>query len=380
MVMKQFFTFLLLFIGCVANAQIVVSNTSFPKVGDTLRTALDNLPTGIDLGNPGANRIWDFRSLQAPANNELILRPISEAENRSDFQAANWFYNGQGGSENFFRKTNATVLQMGFTGNSPLGGFDLKIVAKNQPNIVERTAPMRYEDTFNNSANQLIPVSASFLPDSLFEGLPIKPDSLRLNTAITQNSTIDAWGVTHIPMGSFDVLRERRVVISNRKIEAKSNALPIWIDVTSLFPIPGFSGIDTSVVYYYWNDKSIEPVAIVTTRGAEEQINNVQFKSDPQMTSTYQQPSNRNYDIIAYPNPAIGSVRFDMNGLVDGMYRLRLFNLMGQEVWSKRYQVNGGKRTVRLELGSFERGIYLYSLSDDKGRTLVTKRLVVLMP
>lgn len=377
--MKHLFTLVFLLILTPGFGQIIVSNTTFPKVGDTLRTATDNLPMGIEVGEPGTGKVWDFRGLQAPFNTEVYLRPISESPNASLFSGANWFFTGQGDTETFARKTASTVLQMGFVGRGPFGGnFDL--VSRNEPNLVEKTAPMRYNDSFNNSSTQLVPVSAAFLPDSLFAGLPVKPDSIRLNNRVIQNSTIDAWGTMHIPMGTFDVLRERRVVINNRKIEAKSNALPVWIDVSSLFPVPGFTGIDTSVVYYFWNDRSIEPIAVVQTRGAEEQLVSVQYKSDPQMTATYQTPGNRSYDIIAYPNPAIGSVRFDLNGFNDGMYRLRIFNLLGQEVWSKKYQVSGGKRTIRLELGSFEKGTYLYSISDEKGKNLVTKRLVVLMP
>jgi hypothetical protein len=358
----------------------MITSSSFPKLGDTLRTAIDNLPSGIDVGVPGTNKVWDFRKLQAPFNIEQILRNPSQSQNGNAFPGANWFYTGQADTEFFYRKTNSAVLQMGFAGNNVFSGFDLSILAKNEPNLVEKTAPMRYEDTFNNSAVQLIPFSAALLPDTLFAGLPVRPDSIRLNTRITQNSVIDAWGTMMIPMGTFDVLRENRMIINDRKLEAKSNALPIgWIDVSSFFQVPGLTGKDTTVTYYFWSDKSVEPIAVVQTNGSEEQITNVQFKSDPQVTS-YSAPVNRVYDVVAYPNPAIGYVRFEMHGLQDGNYRLRIYNLLGQEVWSKRYLVSGGKRTIKLELGSFEKGTYLYSLSDDKGKTLITKRLVVLMP
>ncbi len=378
--MRIIYIIVYIFINWAAlNAQIVITSSSFPKVGDTIRTANDNLPTGIDVGLAGPNKMWDFRKLQAPFNIEQILRNPSQSDNGNVFPGANWYYTGQGDAEFFYRKTNSTVLQMGFAGNTVLSGFNLSVIAKNEPNLVEKTAPMRYEDSFNNSSLQLIPFSAAIIPDTFFAGLPLRPDSIRLSSRITQNSTIDAWGTMMIPMGTFDVLRENRIIINDRKIEAKSNALPVWIDISSFFQIPGYTGKDTTVSYFFWSDKSIEPIALVQTSGSEQQITNIQFKSDPQVTS-YSNPTNRSYDVVAYPNPAIGSVRFDLNGLQDGNYRLRIYNLLGQEVWSKRYLVGGGKRTIKLELGTFEKGTYLYSLSDDKGKTLVTKRLVVLMP
>jgi hypothetical protein len=377
--MKIIYIFVFIFISCALSAQIVITSSSFPKLGDTLRTAIDNLPSGIDVGTPGASKVWDFRKLQAPFNIEQILKNPTQSENGNVFPGANWFYTGQGDAEFFYRKTNSTVLQMGFSGNNVLSGFDLSIIAKNEPNLVEKTAPMRYEDSFNSSSVQTIPFSAAIIPDTFFAGLPVRPDSIRLNTRITQNSTIDAWGTMMIPMGTFDVLRENRMIINDRKVEAKSNALPFWIDISSFFQIPGLTGKDTTYTYYFWSDKSIEPVALVQTNGMEQQITSIQFKSDPQVTS-YSNPVNRVYDVVAYPNPAIGSVRFDINGLQDGNYRLRIYNLLGQEVWSKRYLISGGKRTIKLELGTFEKGTYLYSLSDEKGKTLITKRLVVLMP
>lgn len=375
------FNILMFFFVAVANGQITITNAAFPKVGDTLRFSIDNLPMGLELGEPGPSKIWDFRKLQAPNTVEQVLRPVNESDYGARYPNAGWFYKAQGDAEFFYRKTSAAVLQMGFAGGINFGANNFQVIARNEPNLVERTAPMRYEDTFNSASSQFIPFSAAFIPDTLLAGLPIRPDSVRFNIRITQNSTVDAWGTMQIPMGTFDVLRERRVVISNRGLEVKSNALPIWLPIPGdILPFPGLTGIDTSVVYYFWNDKSPEPIAVAQTRGQDEQLVSVQFKSDPISTSVYTPPTNRSYDIIAYPNPAIGSVRFDMNGLNDGFYRLRIFNLLGQEVWSKRYQITGGKKTVRLELGNFEKGTYLYSLTDDRGKTLVTKRLVVLMP
>jgi hypothetical protein len=231
-----------------------------------------------------------------------------------------------------------------------------------------------------NNASLSIPFSADILPDTLFEGLPLRPDSIRLFNEQVYNSSIDAWGTMTIPSGSFNVLRERRVIESNRRIEAKSNALPIWIDVSSLVPFPGLTGRDTAVTFHFWSDNAKEPIAVIQTTDMGAQVTSVQFKADNLTVSNSYNSNNKAGDIHAYPNPAIGSVRFDFVGLKDGNYTLKLYNILGVEVWSKKYQITGGKRTVKLDLDGFQKGTYLYALTDDRGKPMITKRLIVLRP
>ncbi|MBK7425905.1 MAG: T9SS type A sorting domain-containing protein [Saprospiraceae bacterium] len=69
----------------------------------------------------------------------------------------------------------------------------------------------------------------------------------------------------------------------------------------------------------------------------------------------------------------------DLVGLSAGNYTVKIINILGMAVWSEKYYVNGS-RTIRVELDDFKRGTYLYALINDKGRTITTKRLIVLKP
>jgi hypothetical protein len=45
------------------NAQLTVSSSFMPDIGDTLRYSSSNIPTGIDFSDTGASRTWDYSTL-----------------------------------------------------------------------------------------------------------------------------------------------------------------------------------------------------------------------------------------------------------------------------------------------------------------------------
>lgn len=360
--------------------QITVQNITIAKVGDTLRTAADNLPSGITITSPGANQTWDFSNLVAPFVTETVLLNPSEGSVSGQFPTATYLIKQTDNTELYFRNTNNQTLQLGFTGDAP-GGLGINILAKYVPPLVDKQTPMTFGDQFNSNSSLEIPFSASIIPDTLLNQLPLRPDSIRISAALSIETNVDAWGKLTIPGGTYDVLRQKKTTIANRKLEIKSNALPFWIDVTSAFPIPGITGIDTIVAYEFWSNVAKEPIAVVNVTNPQSNLaTSVEFKADNNIiSSAYTKPTTKTGNIHAYPNPAIGSVRFDLVGLSAGNYTVKIINILGVTVWSEKYYINGS-RTVRVELDSFKRGTYLYALINDKGRTITTKRLIVLKP
>ncbi|MCB0623208.1 MAG: T9SS type A sorting domain-containing protein, partial [Saprospiraceae bacterium] len=83
--------------------------------------------------------------------------------------------------------------------------------------------------------------------------------------------------------------------------------------------------------------------------------------------------------LFAYPNPAIEEVRFDFNGLLPGNYDLKIYNILGQLVWERNFWL-AGNRTEKVNLARLRKGTYLYSLVDSNGKTLATKRLMIVRP
>jgi hypothetical protein len=56
-----------------------------------------------------------------------------------------------------------------------------------------------------------------------------------------------------------------------------------------------------------------------------------------------------------------------------------IYNLVGSEVWHRDYFISG-PLTERVNISQLKKGTYLYALQDAGGRTIITRRLIVVRP
>jgi len=358
-------------------AQPEISNLTLPEVGDTLRTAFDAAPPPLDLGTPGTDKVWDFSGLQA-LSMETIILDASSGANAGSFPTANQRVEVTATQEVYYNKQDNLVELIGFAGDDPFG-FGLQSVLAYDPPRVERSLPLNYEDENSSTSSLQILLPASALPQEVLDQLPTPAiDSIRLTVDIDREDKVDAWGELALPARSFGALRESRYEITNSMLEVKLGNLP-WSDVTDVVSdsYPELAP-DTSLNYYFWGDVK-EPLAIVDVNPLDEtDVISVTYKTD--MTTVDIPYIKRNkIDLIAYPNPAIEEVRFDFRNLESADYTLKIFNILGQEIWSNNYRISGNQ-TELVDLEDMRKGTYLYSLIDQHEKVLTTKRLIVLKP
>jgi len=199
--------FLICALTYTVSAQITVTNATFPAAYDTLSTKTDNLPNVV-LASSGADVVWDFSNLDGLISTQQIFLPASEAENADAFASAELYENGEAG-ETFVNITENTFEYLGFAGADP-AGLGLDVITQFAPPIVERRAPLNYEDENSATGNVLIPFAFDDLPGFLTDSLelPITPDSIRIRVEVSRISNVDAWGNMTIPEGTYEVLRE----------------------------------------------------------------------------------------------------------------------------------------------------------------------------
>jgi len=332
----------LLFSGFELGAQQEISNLTLPEVGDTLRTAFDAMPPDFDLGTPGADKSWDMSGLQG-LSMETIILDASSGVNSASFPTANQRVEVTASQEVYYNKQENLVELIGFAGDDPFG-FGLQSVLAYEPARVERSLPLLYEDQNSSTSRLQITIPASALPQEVLDQLPTPAiDSVKLTVDIDREDLVDAWGEVELPAKTFGALRERRYEITNSSLEVKLGNLP-WSDVTDLVlnSYPELAP-DTSLNYYFWGDVK-EPLAIVDVNPLDESdIISVTYKTD--LTTVDIPYIKRNkVDLIAYPNPAIEEVRFDFRNLNTGNYTLKIFNILGQEVMSNDYKIQGNQR------------------------------------
>ncbi|MBX2874800.1 MAG: T9SS type A sorting domain-containing protein [Saprospiraceae bacterium] len=386
--MKQSLLLTFIWICCCGSlaAQISISNDYFPASGDTTYTAIDNLPTGIEVGSTGPNQSWNFTSLQAPFSRRTIYRNSSSGNFFNEYPSSDLLAELVENAESYYNVTSSRFELQGFGGSDPVG-LGVEALPKYSPPLVERWAPLEYEDENSSEANISYAFSADDLPDEITDPLPITPDSFRVRYSLSRVDVVDAWGTMTIPGGAYEVLREKRTTMQDVRLDAKVGFFG-WQDITDIvleaIDIDEILGMDnalgesTTIAYHFYSDEAKEPIAIVTMD--EEGVNpvRVQFKGND-IISNVQNVNALRPGVYAFPNPAIVNVRFEFSNLKPGNYTLRIYNILGVEVWKKKYNVNNF-RTEKVDISTLRKGTYLYSLSNEKGKTLATKRLIIIRP
>ncbi|MDX1940452.1 MAG: T9SS type A sorting domain-containing protein [Saprospiraceae bacterium] len=374
--MKHILLLALLLSAAPVFTQITITNGNFPQVGDTLRIAVDNLPSNIPITAGGADLRWDFTTLQSPFTQQIAVRPASEGEQSFEFSNATLFTPLVASGEAYYRSTSTAYQMVGLYGEDPFN-FGIRVPVRFNPAKVERRAPMRYGDNKQSSSAFAFAFSSDDLPDAILDQLPITPDSMRIRIASERHDVVDAWGKLTIPGNIYNVLREKRTEIREVRLDAKIGFLG-WQDITNLIPNSDLVRKDTTVSYHFFSNEAKEPIAVVTMDKQEQKALRVEYKANDLVTDV-QDVQALKPGVYAFPNPAIVTVRFEFSNLNPGNYKLTIYNILGTEVWSDRYYING-QRIEKVDISMLRKGTYLYSLQDERGKTITTKRLVVVRP
>ena len=358
-------------------SQITINAGDLPEVGDTLVMAIDEIPTNISLGSGGPDQTWEFSNLQAPFAQNYTVEEVSTTGNNRVFDDADYRIRLNEGVFGYYKYDGNTLRYLGTSGTDPLE-FGLNVSARMEGGgLIEYKLPVRYGDRHSSEGFVDIPFASEDLPKEILDQLPIRPDSFRIKSSITRSSEIDGWGTLLTEAGNFQVLREKRTEVLETTLEAKFLFLP-WQDISDLLPENDILGERVSKSFHFISNEAKEPIAVVHTNEEESKLERVVFKSGDLITkaSNFQLKA---ANVLAFPNPAIISARFQFSNLPAGNYQLKIFSLLGKELWGKQYFINGS-RTEKVDITQLRKGAYFYSLINSSGKTLMTRRLIVLRP
>lgn len=367
---------LLCFNWLLCQAQIFVPTSLMPGAGDTLLTAVDNLPNSIKSIASGRNQRWDFAMLEAPYTRSTVWKPASKGSAAASFKNAEYIAPIDEQTEGYFRTQGNDLILLGAVGPDPLN-LSRKSLMRFSPGLIERRYGLRYGDAFQDESNVVLTLGEDDIPSWFRKKLPVSPDSLRLRVTYDRQYDVDSYGRMIVPGGIFEVIRERRIEIIDLRLEVKVGRRR-WQDVTRSVKDKELLRSQKKISYHFYSNNSKEPVAKVWMSSNERKVLKIEFKPR-ERESVVQNVANVRPDIYVSPNPAIASVRFEFFNLPPGTYKLSIFNIIGQEEWSKMYTINGNY-AEQVDISQLKKGAYLYSLKDERGRTLSTKRLMVIRP
>jgi len=255
-------------------------------------------------------------------------------------------------------------------------GIGIEVQTIYNPTFSLLKTPIEYGTVSNSTGQYISTIAANDLPITILYSLPLLPDSVRFVSTVETSQEADAWGHLVLPDNSFEVLRERRIIAIKTRLEAKVGLFP-WRDITDDIFTNAFQKEEVKLSYHFYSNETRMPVLVAQMK--EDGINAASIEyliSDPSSTlrSTSGQP-----DVFAYPNPAINEVRFEFSNLPTGKYKLKIFNILGMSLQEENYQLSGF-RTIKWDVSKLRKGTYLYSLVNSEGKTIATRRLMVIRP
>lgn len=272
-----------------ADAQITVTNATFPAAGDTLRLAHDNAPGPcVFITPPGGPQTWDFSCLVSEATQDIVYRPASEGSvvvPGAEMFAVTSPYVPQwpaSAVEEYYDVTSTGIRVQATYGK--VGYVVADSVVNLNPLFQVRSAPMNFFDIRQSSSGKLAAFDDTEFSPAFLASMPFTADSLRYRVAVNELFVVDAFGTLSIPGGTYDVLREKRTRYTETRLDAKINPLG-WLDVTDIaiqFAGHPDLGVDTLVHYSFYSNVAKEPIAVVATDNSQLRPVRVTFKrSDP---------------------------------------------------------------------------------------------------
>ncbi len=360
------------------SAQLTLGSAYFPAAGDTLAYSRADSTFTVDQLTPGPGRDWNFGTQAAASSFVRIVEAVTDTL----FPEADVTVALDGTTRGYYALSDTAYSLIGLGGTLDVLS-DFAFRAPVAPGRAERRAPLMYGDEFASLTQNVIRIPRDEIPDEAFAtyGAALgQLDTLRITSTSNRNDVVDAYGTLTLNGQTYEVLREKRTETTNTIIEARTGILG-YLDITGLIrpqvpDLDDFFGQEEPIVtYYYWTNTEKEAVAIVTVDASDRPVS-MNFIRGDSINST-RGPQFFQARVDVYPNPAFGQTTFAVSGLDPGTYTLRLINVLGRQISATQFTPVGDRTQVPLDLTGLPRGTYLYSLTNERGRILTTRRLLV---
>ncbi len=333
----------------IAFGQIIITNNDIMPIGGSLVIAYDTMPAGnIVPGDAGANKIWDFTNVEANNTSTFEAVEPSGLPFADDFPGANYAMQLTEDTLDvytFLDRNSDKMSLLGFVMESEQFTLPWHIT----PGNTMLDFPVEYQNTYNEM----------YVEESVFASPQPGADSIKIKSSVVEVTTIDAWGTLTIPLGSYDVLRQ--------KIENTSTD-------STFFQIAGnwmffFASEWSSTSYSWWtNDPSVGfQVFNISMDETGNEVSDISYL----FSTTVGLHETSNVEARVYPNPVKDVMFIEFEKPMSG--EITLLNVQGQLV--AKQNVDNTNR-IQLSVSQLPEGIYVYRFADHSGNAVSSGKVM----
>jgi hypothetical protein len=373
--MKKIILCFSLFMGIfTAKAQTTITNSIFLAAGDTLQRSITATTAGVTITPPASNaQSWNMSFLTTDATLLDSVRFASAGVSFSSFPNTEIILPVAGFGQGYVDVDASAMTMVG----ASIDLMGLTFVSPFVNTQTLQTAPLSYGTSLNDTHSLRFATHVDSVPglrmliDQL--GLPVSPDSIRLNINGTSELIVDAFGDITLYDSTYTVLRQKVEVINATTIEAYIAAFGsgFWLDVTSTIagqlPIPLN---DTTFRYDFLKEGSKIPVVRINMDGTGTSIRDIEFKGYNENTAIN---SLELKEITVFPNPANEQITINSTS-INEIFNLQIVDAMGRVI-NKVSNLNDNN--VQIDVRTLPVGNFIILLSSEKGKLLAVEKVSI---
>lgn len=346
--MKRTLLFAAMIMSGISFAQITVNQGNIAGAGDVVVQDHDTIPS-VAAPSGGANQVWDYSTgLNVSYEDTMNFVAPGWLNNASYFPSATLGATQTGGFEIYIINDATSLRSIGAAGD--LFGTGDKQIYINPADVMAQW-PMNYNDSYTTNSVQSLTILGSDV------GAPA--DSIKNKTYTTKDVVVDAWGSMTTPYGTFNVLRVNETKYSVDSTWAYAFGMEQLVD----------SGADTTYNYTFWSDDPSArfPVMEMSHDNAGTVFNVSWLKEAPSAGLNTAAAIETNL----YPNPASDVVILESEN--ENISKMNVYNVTGTLIKS----VTVNEVQTKVDVSSYNNGVYLYELVNGNNEVILTDRFVV---
>lgn len=359
--MERLLFLVLILFACSTQAQVTITQSSFPTMGTSVVRYEDTLLVPFNPGPAGTGQTWNFSGLNA--HNTLtynFLDPASTSD-ASKYPTSNYVFN----NNMLYLYLNIgpnEVNEVGWVDDASSAGGSPgnKVYFKWDTEMLLMPFPSTYNTTYMDSSVGTLLLSGAAIGQPMI-------DSIKVISRVGRHGHFDATGSLTVNSSNFpDALRHKR--IENRLDSAfiKSGLLTggQWADASQFGAPPQYV---TDVLYEWYVNGQNFPVLTA----------NMNATQDSATRTFYEITTSKNNPLLGgaieiYPNPA--STHCYISGDMQNVHTVLFFNTLGQ-AFPMSFRNHQNK--IEILTSPLPNGNYAFHLLNDQNQILHQGKIII---